>query len=138
MPSEKDVFDKGMELNIQASIGINSVCRLCELRSQSGEWLWTITTLPGHRLEIYCQDCYQMLYDRAKEHLPKLPLPQQVFERSEVPVYAHSEKFSIEIPSYLVKDGKGLRFFWPEDPIDLGLLRQRAKRKRGMIREKTS
>jgi hypothetical protein len=128
-----------MELKIQASLGLNSVCRLCQLRSQAGGWLWTVTTIPGHRLEVYCHDCYQVLYDRAKEHLPKLPLPQQILERGGVdpdsPIYAHSEKFSVEIPSYLVKDGKGLRFFWPEDPIDLGLLRQRARRKREKAKE---
>jgi hypothetical protein len=38
----------------------------------------------------------------------------------------------------LVKDGMGLRFFWPEDPIDLGLLRQRAKRKREEAKEVSS
>lgn len=105
------------------------------MRSLAGEWLWTITTVPGHRLEVYCRDCYQVLYDKAKEHLPKLPLPQQELEHQANSDHAYSEKFSVAIPPYLVKDGKGLRFFWPEDPIDLGLLRQRAKRKRETAKE---
>lgn len=104
----RDVFNQRMELLIQTSC-ISSVCRLCQLRSQFKDaWLWTIITSPGHRLEVYCRDCYQILYDRAKEHLPKLPLPQQEHD--------HSERFFVEIPSYLVKDGMGLRFFGPRIP----------------------
>lgn len=127
MPAEKDVINESMRLEIQVSRNISSQCRLCQLRSEPEGWLWAIITIPGHRLEVYCADCYEILYDRASEHLPELPNPHQE-GRSTL-------NFSVEIPAYLVKNGKGLRFFWPEDPIDLGLIRQRAKRKRETAKE---
>lgn len=127
MRAEKDVLNESMRLEIQASQNISSQCRLCQLRSETDHWLWAIITMPGHKLDVYCADCYQILYDKAKEHVPKLPLPYQE-GRSTL-------NFSVEIPAYLVKNGYGLRFFWPEDPIDLGVIRQRAKRKRETAKE---
>lgn len=92
---------------------VSSVCRLCELRV---ERIYTLKIMPVGRLSIYCPACFDFLLERAESHI-HIPKPEV------------RKPARLNIPQYLIKNEDPLRMFYPDDPIDLGLYRQRMRNK---------
>lgn len=93
-------------------------CRLCLLRNLAYEDAVGIILVDEERgLEFrqsYCHACYEHLRIIAINDL-KCLVPFDLITKDPV---------IIQVPAYLVKKGDPLKVFFPEDPIDLGLLRQ--------------
>ena len=78
---------------------------------------------PGPRVEAYCRDCYDYLWDLAAVHLPELP-PLNGLRR---------KALDFSTPEYLIKENSLLQLFFPTDPITLGAIRQKRRRERGQV-----
>lgn len=117
---------KGAEFTLPATFTIsrhvNTVCRLCELRTEPDGITFSISGVFRHWYEIYCQDCYRELYRAAKGDIPGLPSPD--FNTDD------EFEFEVAIPEYLIKDREVLKLYKPADPIDIGLLKQRNIKRR--------
>ena len=131
MSARKETFVIAHKVHIHATAGVYSVCRLCNQRNARGELLWALIIEPGHHLDLYCQDCYAYLYSRAVGDIPELIDPG-VLTQPNPPTEVQK---TIDVPAYLIKDNKALLFFWPQDKIDLGVIRQRARKRREQARK---
>lgn len=104
----------------------SSVCRLCGNRTRFDHEAVFVRTsptwshgLPDIKHDCYCRVCYSYLHGKACSELPGMPLFDHIEKSQHKPT-------RLTVYNYLVKDRHAFTLWHPVDPVDVGLLKQRA------------